>query len=285
MIENNGRLKDKILLTLDNNPIHGYGLLKLLEKDGQTIMITTLYRWLHKMESEGLVESETHPSPHGPPRRVYRLGEEGCSRLRDIVRNAIQVVTHTYEQYNYFRIGQKSKLLPKNLDVFNGPVLFSASHKSSEFDSEVLAALARRCNRSQLYILGTRVPVPSQKSGYKRVKGDITDIRSRKRRYSIVWLNGVPENAILPLAIAEVHRVLKEGGNLFMISPFTLFERPRNPSLGTYLSCISADLSPDCGARDGNFISRILNDFFPITHVREVFPEFVVFQSTKKGEL
>ncbi len=283
MKENNGHLKDRILLSLDNSPAHGYDLLKLLEKDDQTIMITTLYRWLHEMESKGLVESELQSSPYGPPRRVYRVGHEGGSRLRNMIRNAIEVITHFYEKYTHSRIASACKLIPKDNSLFSGAVLFSSTPRMNKFDLNLLCTLAQKCNGSKIHILGNKPPLEIQEIPHRMIKGDITEIKSRKSRYSLVWLNGVPEYHILPLALEEIRRVLKEDGTLIMTSPLTFFEEPQNPSLGSFLKYTSVNLFPDIGVKDGNHILRIIDGFFPGTCVCEAFPEFAVFTATKKN--
>jgi len=85
---------DQILLVLDLHSCHGYKLRRLLSPIIGDVELTTLYRWLHAMEAEGLVDSEVQVGPHGPSRRVYRIGMRGENRLRRILRDAIGVVLH-----------------------------------------------------------------------------------------------------------------------------------------------------------------------------------------------
>jgi DNA-binding PadR family transcriptional regulator len=282
MKDNNGRLKDRILLSLDSNPSHGYDLLKTLERDDQTIMITTLYRWLHQMELSGLVESEMQPSPYGPPRRVYRVGNEGGSRLREMIRSAIEVITHFYEKYIHYSIACTCKLIPKDSSLFDGTVLFASPDRLNGFELELLCTLARKCNGSKIHILGDKAPFTNQNIPCRLVKGDIMEIKSRKERYKLVWLNGTPETSVLPLALEEIRRVLKEDGTLIITSPLTFFDEPQEPSLGSFLRYTSLNLFPESGVRDGNHISNVIDAFFPDTCVHEVFPEFAMFKATKK---
>ncbi|MHA2212372.1 MAG: helix-turn-helix transcriptional regulator [Candidatus Thorarchaeota archaeon] len=284
MKENNGRLKDRILLTLDNSPSHGYDLLKTLERDDQNIVITTLYRWLHQMESRNLVASEIQPSPHGPPRRVYKVGEHGQTRLREMMRGAIDVIAHFYMKYCYYRIACACRLVPEDNGLFSGRVLFTSSQRLNSFDLDLLKTLVDRCNGKKLDVLVNEASNSFHEIPHRRIKGDLTDIRTRSSRYSLVWLIGVPENRILPLVLAEIHRVLKNDGALLISSPLTFFGEPQTPSLDAFLRFASLDLIPDWGVREGDYISRIIYEFFPNVCVVEVFPGFTLFRATKTPE-
>ncbi|MHA1948971.1 MAG: helix-turn-helix transcriptional regulator [Candidatus Thorarchaeota archaeon] len=282
MKKNNGRLKDRILLALDSSPSYGYGLLKMLEQDDHDIMITTLYRWLHQMEYSGLVESEIQSSPYGPSRRVYRVGENGKTRLSEMMKNAIEIVTHFYTKYCHYRIACACKLVPENLSHISGRVLFSSSQRLNEFDHEIVKTLFTRCNGTKLQILGNEISNSCLSIPHRRIKGDLTDIKSRSGRFSLVWLSGVPEEKILPLALSEFRRVLKDDGVLFISSPLTFFDEPKTPSIGAFLRYASTDIFPDGGVREGLRISRIIDEFFPSTCVVEVFPGFALFKATKR---
>ncbi|CAN5688672.1 helix-turn-helix transcriptional regulator [soil metagenome] len=67
-----------LLLLVKEQPSHGYDLLERLDALGmKRIDPGGLYRALRAMEQEGLVDSSWKPSEVGPPRRTYRLTEEG----------------------------------------------------------------------------------------------------------------------------------------------------------------------------------------------------------------
>ncbi|UCE08961.1 MAG: PadR family transcriptional regulator [Candidatus Thorarchaeota archaeon] len=277
-------MKDRILLTLDSSPSHGYDLLKTLEQDDQNIMITTLYRWLHQMESRGLVASEIQPSPHGPPRRVYRVGDNGKTRLREMMKSAIDTIAHFYVKYCHYRIACACKLVPTDISLFSGRVLFATPQRLNDFDLELLKTLVRRCNGTKLHVLGEETSNSLHEIPHRRVKGDLTEMRARSSRYSLVWLSGVPEDRILPLVIAEIRRLLKDSGALFISSPLTFFDEPQAPSLDAFLRFTSLNLFPDWGVKEGVFISRIIDEFFPKTSAVEVFPGFALFKATKTAE-
>ena len=65
-------------------PMYGYQIAKLIEegrKEVSTIKQGTLYPVLRSLESSGLLESEVEPSISGPPRRYYRITEDGRNTL------------------------------------------------------------------------------------------------------------------------------------------------------------------------------------------------------------
>ncbi len=282
MKENNGQLKDKILLALDSSPSYGYDLLKTLEQDNQDLMITTLYRWLHKMESTGLVKSVIHPSPFGPFRRVYKLGENGKARLSEMMKNAIDVINHFYTKYCYYNIACACRLVPDDISYFSGKVLFSSSQRLNEFDQEIVRTLVTRLNGTRLQILGAETSNSCHDIPHRRIRGDLTDIKTQSGRFSLVWQNGVPQKRILPLAISELHRVLEDNGVLYVSSPLTFFDEPKTPSIGAFLRYTSMNLFPDSGVREGRYIQRIIDEFFPDTCAVEVFPGFALFKAIKR---
>ena len=62
------------------SPMYGYQIAKLIE--GQTAEIDimkqgALYPVLRSLEASGLLESEVEPSISGPPRRYYKITEDG----------------------------------------------------------------------------------------------------------------------------------------------------------------------------------------------------------------
>ncbi|MHA2300150.1 MAG: helix-turn-helix transcriptional regulator [Candidatus Thorarchaeota archaeon] len=282
MKENSGILKEKILLALDSSPSYGYDLLKTLEHDNQDIMITTLYRWLHKMESSGLVVSEIQPSPFGPSRRVYKVGENGKVRLSEMMKNAIDVITHFYTKYCYDRIACACRLVPEDLGHYSRRVLFSSSQRLNDFDHEIVKTLVTRSNGTKLQILGAETSNSCHDIPHRRIKGDLTDIKTRSGRFSLVWQCGIPQKRILPLAISELHRVLKDDGVLYISSPLAFFDEPKTPSIGAFLRHTSLNLFPDRGVREGMRISRMIDEFFPYSCAVEVFSGFALFKATKR---
>ncbi|MHA1907655.1 MAG: helix-turn-helix transcriptional regulator [Candidatus Thorarchaeota archaeon] len=284
MKKGSGMLRDRILLTLDSNPSYGYDLFDVLKLDDMNIMISTLYRWLHQMESGGLIESEIHPSPHGPSRKIYRIGDKGRSRLREIMSNAIEVITHFYTKYCHYKIACACKLVPEDIGYYSGKVLFSSPQRLNEFDYDIVRTLVTRCNESKLYILGDEASKSCYDIPHRKTSVDLTDIRTRSDRFSLVWLSGFPEDRLLPLALTEIHRVLKDNGALFISSPLTFFDEPYTPTMGSFLRYTSMNLFPDLRIREGMYIARMIEEFFHKTCASEVVPGFALFKATKRCE-
>ena len=72
------------VLSQATEPMYGYQIAKLIEEGKEevpTIKQGTLYPVLRTLESNGLLESEVEPSISGPPRRYYRITEDGRNTL------------------------------------------------------------------------------------------------------------------------------------------------------------------------------------------------------------
>lgn len=68
-------------------PIYGYQIAKIIEKDNEDIPIIklgTLYPVLRQLEKDGLLESKVDPSVSGPPRRYYKITELGIRTLAEL---------------------------------------------------------------------------------------------------------------------------------------------------------------------------------------------------------
>ena len=68
-------------------PIYGYQIAKIIEKDNEDIPIIklgTLYPVLRSLEKNGLLESKVAPSVTGPPRRYYKITEMGSRTLIEL---------------------------------------------------------------------------------------------------------------------------------------------------------------------------------------------------------
>jgi PadR family transcriptional regulator PadR len=73
-----------LLLLLHRRASHGYDLIERLGQFGlgESIVDSSMvYRYLRDMESQGLVVSDWDTEGAGPPRRVYRLTEQGDDYL------------------------------------------------------------------------------------------------------------------------------------------------------------------------------------------------------------
>lgn len=77
-----------VLMSILNNadePMYGYQIAKLMEGDEKQTMPLikhgALYPVLRSLEGNGLLASRVEPSVSGPPRRYYRITDEGAEAL------------------------------------------------------------------------------------------------------------------------------------------------------------------------------------------------------------
>jgi PadR family transcriptional regulator PadR len=77
-----GTLQYCVLSLLADEERYGFDLVRgLAEMDGMVTSEGTIYPLLSRLRRDGLVESNWQESPSGPPRRYYRLTEQGRSAL------------------------------------------------------------------------------------------------------------------------------------------------------------------------------------------------------------
>ncbi|MFX0055128.1 MAG: PadR family transcriptional regulator [Promethearchaeota archaeon] len=275
-------IKDRILLALDHAPHHGYDLLYALPGEARELQLTTLYRWLHAMETEGLVESRKESGPHGPDRRVYRLGPRGETRLREILKDAIEIVLHFYDAYRHTAATYLHDVLDVvEIERIEGRVLLASFPLFKERDMKTVEYLATRHEGSLLDILGDTSIIKRTGIKYREMKGDICDIASPNERFAEVWLIGVPERKSFPQAIAECKRVLKVGGALRIMAPFVFFDEPTKPGLGEFIRVTSTHLYPELGVVEGDDVGAVIEANFTECGAYETFPGLVIFWAVK----
>jgi len=74
------------VLSRSREPMYGYQIAKMLEDNGPDLPLMkqgTLYPVLRSLEENGLQESTVEPSVSGPPRRYYKITEDGRSALKE----------------------------------------------------------------------------------------------------------------------------------------------------------------------------------------------------------
>lgn len=95
-----------MLLSLRDNPGHGYELLEQLQAlmPGDRVDMGNLYRVLRSLEREGLVASTWDDESPGPAKRIYVLTDSG-QRVLDLwvgafrkIEQQIAAFTDRYEQ-------------------------------------------------------------------------------------------------------------------------------------------------------------------------------------------
>jgi len=93
-----------LLLLLKERPRHGYELIELLPElaGGERADVGNLYRFLRRLESDGLVESEWRGDLPGPAKRTYTLtpaGERLLGQWADALRRSREEVSAFIERY------------------------------------------------------------------------------------------------------------------------------------------------------------------------------------------
>ena len=80
-----GLLDIVILNLLQKGRYHGYEMVQKLKKiKGLKIREGNIYPILARLQTDGLVTSESEPSQDGPPRKYFQLTESGQKALSDM---------------------------------------------------------------------------------------------------------------------------------------------------------------------------------------------------------
>lgn len=76
-------LETLVLAALQNGPLHGYGIVRLIKGDSDVLKVAEgqLYPALRKMEARGWVTGVWETQDGRPARKVYALTEEGSRQL------------------------------------------------------------------------------------------------------------------------------------------------------------------------------------------------------------
>lgn len=79
-----GFLEFPVLLIVGAEPTYAPDILKQLKKANLLVVEGTLYPLLSRLKRYGLVEYEWQESKIGPPRKMYRITDEGKSVLEQL---------------------------------------------------------------------------------------------------------------------------------------------------------------------------------------------------------
>ena len=80
-----GLLDIAILNLLAHNQLHGYEIVQILKQSrGLRIHEGNIYPILARLKADGLVTSHKQSSPEGPPRKYFKLTEQGRKTLADM---------------------------------------------------------------------------------------------------------------------------------------------------------------------------------------------------------
>ncbi len=268
----------KILLALDRRPFHGYDLIQSLRKEFGSVRQATIYRWLRDMEEEGLVTSTIEPGPHGPDRRVYKVGTRGEEYLRQSLKQSIETILHFYDDYRYSLSGNLNKYLHDATPMVEaGRVLFMALPQMNDRDCNLVEYLYQRRGEEPIDVLGDTSILDRCPIKYRQVKGEPDNIATRNGIFSEIWTFGIPSRSDFPKAISEFKRVLTPQGRLRMLAPFAYLQPPERPTIGEFVRATSVHLFPELGIVEGTEVGKILESYFTHCAASEAFPALVMF--------
>ena len=271
------QVRNHVLLILDQHPCHGYEIRRRLTPLVGDVEITTLYRWLHQMENEGLVTSSQTPGPHGPPRRTYQLGERGERALRHLLRDSLNVLLHFFDEYRRSLLDQLDLAdLPRGPKP-PGPTLIGIlapqyGHERSFIDFQLW-----RMDGSPLYVLGGSEGLGARRGEVIPVQGEPWDVASKGNRFGEIWFLGVPSREKLPRTVVEAKRILMPDGILRLNVPFAFFDEPQTPTLEAFIRVTASHLFPELGVFEGGELKQIFEQHFPQSGVIDILSGYVQF--------
>lgn len=271
----------KILLAIDKHPSSIYDILYSLT-DFSDPRRTRLPKLLKAMENDGLVVSALQPGPLGPYRRVYQIGPEAETHMRQNLKSSIETILHFYDAYRKSN-PQKLYDFPKELEQrkSKGRILFAAFPNMTSDDIETIRELLSTSEESIISILGSVQMLSKTGIKYESVGEDTTKMMVENQTFSEIQFNGMPMLGRLSEIIAECKRVLTRRGLLKIRVPFAFFDEPEKPALGEFIQVTASNLFPELGIVAGNEVRRVLEQFFPKNGVYETSLGEVIFWAVK----
>ncbi len=271
----------KILLELNGSPSSIYDILYSMTGYADPRR-TRLPKLLKAMEGDGLVVSALQPGPLGPYRRMYEIGPEAETHLRESLRNSIETILHFY---NVYRKTKPQKLYDFSDEDFQrkskGRILYAAFPNMKTNDLEIVRELLQGSEESCISIVGPDLILKKTGISYDVLGDDIRNLPVESKTFSEIHLHGIPELDKLPQAIEECKRVLVRKGQLRILVPFAFFDEPDKPTLGEFIRITSSELFPELGVVEGNQVSRIIKHYFPNSGMHETSLGEVIFHATK----
>ena len=271
----------KILLELNGSPSSIYDILYSMTGYADPRR-TRLPKLLKAMETDGLVVSALQPGPLGPYRRIYEIGPEAETHLRENLRNSIETILHFYDEYR--------KTRPHKLYNFSeeeqqrkskGRILYAAFPHMKANDLVTIRELLSASEESAISIVGSDMILKKTGISYDVVGDDIRHLSVDSKTFSEIHIHGVPELEILPSVIAECKRVLVRKGKLRIIAPYAFFDEPEHPTLEEFIRITSSELFPELGIVEGNQVNRVIEHYFPNSRMHETSLGEVIFHATK----
>ncbi|MBD3159225.1 MAG: hypothetical protein GF309_10590 [Candidatus Lokiarchaeota archaeon] len=282
MSPNTSSMQERVLLALDEKPSHGYELLEVIRDSSSKLKLSTLYRWLHDMESIGLIQSRLVPGPHGPDRRIYSLTPRGENELREIFKKSVEAVLHFYVDYRYslreeFGAGfVRPKQTKNSLRVLLIPV-----KRFTSKDVKLLEVLVQKTKAESVYTLGDPSSIDTKGINLKVVEGTAEDMAIGYSRFDEVWIDDTPSIDRLPFVLEECHRVLKEGGILHIMAPLVSVAESKQPNLEQFIKISAIEFFPELGIIEGQQILNHLDALFSEIGVEKAYSGLSVFWGQK----
>lgn len=271
----------KILLELNSSPSSIYDILYSMTNYADPRR-TRLPKLLKAMETDGLVVSALQPGPLGPYRRIYEIGPEAETHLRETLKNSIETILHFYDSYRQTNPQKLYSFSEENHQrKVKGRILYAAFPHMKTNDLEIVRELLQTSNETSISIVGSDLILKKTGISYDVVGDDISHLSVESKTFSEIYLHGVPELDKLPSVIGECKRVLTRKGQLRILAPFAFFNEPEKPTLGEFIRITSSELFPELGIVEGNQVSRVIGHYFPNSGLFETSLGEVIFHATK----
>ncbi len=271
----------KILLELNGSPSSIYDILYSLTGYVDPKR-TRLPKLLKAMEDGGLVISALQPGPLGPYRRIYEIGPEAESHLRENLRNSIETILHFYDAYRRANPQKLYKFSDLNHQGrLRGRILYAAFPHLRTNDLEFIREILQTTDEPSISIVGSDLILKKTGINYDVLGDDVTNLNIASKTFSEIIFHGIPELARLPMAIQECKRVLSRRGRLRIHVPYAFFDEPEKPTLEEFLRVTAYEIFPELGVVDGEKVKRVLEHYFPNLEVSETCLGEVIFHATK----
>ncbi len=271
----------RILLELNGRPSSIYDILYSLSGYADPRR-TRLPKLLKAMEDNGLVVSALQPGPLGPYRRMYEIGPEAESHLRESLKSSIETILHFYDVY---RRENPQKMYDftefEHPRKTKGRILYAAFPHLKTIDLDRIRELSLTSDNSSISVVGPDLILRKTGINYDVVGNEITAISADSKTFSEIHLHGVPEKEILPEALIECKRVLMRKGLLRMHASFAFFNEPQKPTIEEFIRITSCELFPELGVVEGEQLGNVIAHYFPNMKIYETSLGEVIFEATK----
>ena len=255
----------------------------MLGNDYGDLRLPTLYRWLYELERRAFIQSEIRPGLKSPERKFYRLTPEGQLYMTHLLRDAIDLVLHYYEDYQHYFLNYVSEYLSELERAYSGGrILFLAYPRMLYRDIELLSQIRDRVGELDVDIIGDLGYLDDNDPQIHSLQGDTCNIPSSSRRYKEVWLFRTPKEEEFVFTISECKRVLKRKGVLRIMLPHIIFDEPASPGLDEFVKITSFHMFPELRVRNGNQIQRVIETHFPMNGYVEPIPGTAIFWAVKQ---